>query len=228
MPATSTLAPPTEPTRGAGSAVSLSGITRRFGHKWALRGIELDVDLGDLVVIQGHNGGGKSTLLRVISTVVEPTGGSGRVLTHDLRREAAAVREACALLGSGNGHYEDLSARENLRFACRMLGVRHAPERIAEVLSRVGLENDADERVRAFSSGMQRRLALGRILLQTPQVLLLDEPFNALDADGAALVNDIITSTRQRGGAVVVVLHDLARLTLTPTTNYAMTRGRLT
>jgi heme exporter protein A len=211
----------------AGSAVSLAGITRRFGHKWALRGIELDVAFGDLVVIQGHNGGGKSTLLRVIATAITPTGGTGRILGQDLWREATTIRAESALLGTSNGLYEDLSATENLLFAARMLGVRQAAERVAEALRQVGLANDADERVRAFSSGMQRRLALGRLLLQQPKLLLLDEPFNTLDADGVALVSTIIAGAHERGGAVVIVLHDVGRLTMSPTATYTMTNGRL-
>jgi len=211
----------------AGSAISLVEITRRFGHKWALRGIELDVAYGDLVVIQGHNGGGKSTLLRVIATAVQPTGGNGHVLGKDLRREASEIRAESALLGTANGLYEDLSATENLLFAARMLGVRQPAEQVVKALAQVGLANDADERVRGYSSGMQRRLALARLLLQEPKLLLLDEPFNTLDADGTALVHQFMASTRERGGAVVVVLHDLARLSVAPSATYTMTMGRL-
>lgn len=228
MLATSTPSSRAEPARGAeDTAVSLVGITRRFGHKWALRGIELDVAVGDLVVIQGHNGGGKSTLLRVIATAVAPTGGAGKVFGKDLRSAASSIRESCALLGSGNGLYEDLSARENLLFAARMLGVRQTPSRVEDALQQVDLSNDADERVRSHSSGMQRRLALARLLLQEPKLLLLDEPFNTLDAAGAALVNALIAATRERAGAVIVVLHDAGRLTIPPTANYTMTKGRL-
>ena len=220
--------PTTEPAKSAGSALSLSGITRRFGHKWALRGIELDVAHGDLVVIQGHNGGGKSTLLRVIATAVHPTAGTGKVLGMDLRSDAAVIRESTALLGSSNGLYEDLSARENLQFAARMLGVRRPGDAIPVVLERVGLTKESHERVRFYSSGMQRRLALARLMLREPRLLLLDEPFNALDADGAELVNALIAATRGRGGAVLLVLHDVARLTQRPTASYTMTQGRLT
>ena len=219
--------PATSPP-ASGAAVSLRGITRRFGHKWALRGIELDVAFGDLVVIQGHNGGGKSTLLRVIATAVHPTAGTGHVLGLDLRRDAGAIRESTALLGSNNGLYEDLSARENLQFAARMLGVADARTAIAAALEHVGLTSESDERVRFYSSGMQRRLALARLTLREPRLLLLDEPFNALDADGAELVNALIASTRGRGGAVLIVLHDDARLTQRPTASYTMTQGRLT
>ena len=226
-PAASAAARPLESAETVSLAISLTGITRRFGHKWALRGIELAVGFGDLVVIQGHNGGGKSTLLRVIATAVSPTGGSGRVLGYDLRREAKEIRGGCALLGTSNGHYDDLSARENLLFAARMLGIEHPAQRVPQALEGVGLANDADERVRAFSSGMQRRLALARLLLQRPRLLLLDEPFNTLDADGALLVQSLIGETRHRGGAVVVVLHDLGRFGATPTASYTMTAGRL-
>jgi heme exporter protein A len=226
--ATSSASPLAVPAKGSTApAVSLVGITRRFGHKWALRGIELDVAIGDVVVIQGHNGGGKSTLLRVIATAVAPTGGVGQVFGKDLRREASRIRESCALLGSGNGLYEDLSARENLLFAARMLGVRQAPSRVEEALQQVDLTNEANERVRSYSSGMQRRLALARLLLQEPKLLLLDEPFNTLDAAGAALVNSLIAATRERAGAVIVVLHDAGRLTIPPTANLTMTKGRL-
>ncbi|MGQ0642393.1 MAG: heme ABC exporter ATP-binding protein CcmA [Gemmatimonadaceae bacterium] len=229
MTVPSTITPSIEPARrGSGAAVCLRGITRRFGHKWALRGIELDVGLGELVVIQGPNGGGKSTLLRVIATAVLPTGGAGSVLGLDLRRDASAIRSACALLGSANGLYEDLSARENLQFAARMLGVRQGTSAIADALEQVNLTSEADERVRFYSSGMQRRLALARIMLPEPKLLLLDEPFNALDADGADVVNALIARTRQRGAAVVLVLHDVARLSERPTANRTMAQGQLT
>jgi heme exporter protein A len=226
--ALSTAALMESPTAGGASAVSLKGVTRRFGHKWALRGIELDVALGDLVVIQGHNGGGKSTLLRIIATAVSPTNGTGQVLGLDLRKNAAEIRAGCALLGATSGLYEDLSARENLHFAARMLGVRHADRVIGEVLERVNLTNDADERVRTYSSGMQRRVAIARLMLRESRLLLLDEPFNALDADGAQLVNGMIASARNGGAAAIVVLHDVGRLTAAPTSTFVMKQGRLT
>ncbi|MGQ0538172.1 MAG: heme ABC exporter ATP-binding protein CcmA [Gemmatimonadaceae bacterium] len=212
--------PPTHTTL----AVSLRGITRRFGHKWALRGIDLDVAPGEVAAIQGHNGGGKSTLLRIIATAVSPTGGTGRVLGADVRSDPLPIRRDSALLGSSNGLYEDLTARENLQFAARMLGVRQ--EAVDEALERVSLAPDAHERVRLFSSGMQRRLALARILLREPRLLLLDEPFNALDADGAALINSLIARTRDKQGATILVLHDSSRLTVPAARTHVMTRGR--
>lgn len=154
----------------------------------------------------GHNGSGKSTLLRVVSTVIKPSAGEGWVFGHHLVKQAISVRAVTGFLAHSPGLYDDLSAWENLSFACRMLGVPEAE--IGPVLERVGLTRERDERVRGYSAGMQRRLALGRLLLARPRILLLDEPYNNFDAAGIELVNDVIRSTREQGGAALVVLHD--------------------
>lgn len=187
-------------------ALQLRGLSRRFGRRWALRGISMDVAPGEIVGVMGHNGSGKSTLLRVVSTVIKPSAGEGWVCGHHLLREAIAVRAVTGFLAHSPGLYDDLSAWENLRFACLMLGVPES--NIPPVLERVGLARERNERVRGFSAGMQRRLALARLLLGRPRVLLLDEPYNNFDAAGIELVNDVIRSVREDGGAALVVLHD--------------------
>ena len=188
-------------------AIELEGISRRFGRRWALRNVRLSVAPGEVVGVMGHNGSGKSTLLRVVSTAIRPSAGTGRVFGHDLLRDADLVRSVSGFLAHSPGLYDDLTAAENLAFAAAMLGLEHAP--IDEVLARVGLLRERDTRVRGFSAGMQRRLSLARILLQGPRLLLLDEPYNSFDSEGIALVNAVIHETRERGGAVLVVVHDL-------------------
>jgi heme exporter protein A len=188
------------------AAVRLRGIARRFGRRWALRGVSIDVALGEVVAVLGPNGSGKSTLLRVVATVLRPNAGEGWVFGNHLVREGVAVRGIVGFLAHSPGLYEDLSARENLVFAAAMLGT--GEEAIPPILERVGLWRERDDRVRGFSAGMQRRLALGRLLLARPRLLLLDEPYNNFDPDGIALVNDVISETRERGGAALVVLHD--------------------
>jgi heme exporter protein A len=216
----------TSPTGASGELlVAVRDITRRFARKWALRGVSLEAREGELVSIQGHNGSGKSTLLRIVSTALSPTSGGGTVLGFELRRGAADIRQSCALLGVTTGLYEDLTAFENLEFASRMIGLPDDRDAILQVLESVGLLAEAHERVRVFSSGMQRRVALGRVLLQSPRLLLLDEPFNALDSDGARLVNEMMDRTRERGGAVLVVLHDPGRLASAPSRSHTMSRG---
>lgn len=196
---------------GRAPAVELAGLARRFGRRWALRGVDLRVEPGEAVALVGRNGSGKTTLLRVIATLLRPTRGLVRVAGMDVVREAAAVREHVGMMGHAPGVYDDLTATENLRFALRMMGRAADADRIADALAWVGLAAEAHERVRTFSSGMRRRLVLARLRLQQPSVLLLDEPYASFDADGVELLNAFIRETADRGGAVVVATHDLAR-----------------
>lgn len=162
---------------------------------------------GEVVGIEGHNGSGKSTLLRVIATSLRPTSGSVRLFGRDILADPDWARSQLALMGFHPGLYDDLTARENLAFAADMLGRNR--DGIDEVLERVGLLREAGEKLRTFSSGMQRRLALGRLLLRSPRVLLLDEPYNSFDRAGVALVNEVVRDVIQRGqGCAVIVLHD--------------------
>lgn len=174
--------------------------------RWALRGVSLDVEPGEVVGIMGHNGSGKSTLLRVVSTALRPSAGEGWVFGKHLVRDAVEVRSHIGFLAHSPGLYDDLTASENLIFAARMLGVSET--RIPVALERVGLAREAKERVRGFSAGMQRRLALARMTLGSPGLLLLDEPYNNFDPQGIELVNEVIQDARRAGGAALVVLHD--------------------
>src|SRR5689334_7241923 len=170
------------------------------------------IDQGEVVALMGRNGTGKSTLLRVVAMLLRPSRGQGSVFGFDLVREASAARGLVGLLGHDNGLYEDLTAIENLRFVLRMLGRPSNDAAIMSALSYVGLERAARERVRTFSSGMQRRLAIARLRVHAPPLLLLDEPYNSIDSDGVQLVNDLIASTRRAGGAALVVVHEVDRV----------------
>lgn len=192
-------------------AISIDDIAQRLGGKWVLRGLSLRVDPGECVAVVGHNGSGKTTLLRVLSTVLRPTRGTGSIFGHDLVRDADGVRASCAMLNHGGGLYGDLTAAENLVFAQRMMGERADMQAIKHALERVGMSAFANTRVRTFSSGMQRRTAVARLYLRDARLLLLDEPYNSLDGDGVSLVDELLASVRSKGGAAVVVLHDLER-----------------
>jgi heme exporter protein A len=191
------------------AALTLAGIAHRFGSRWILRGCDLRVMPGEAVALIGGNGTGKTTLLRVASTLLRPTRGEASVLGHDVRRDAGSARAHIGMMGFSAGLYEDLTAEENLRFAERMRGTAVVPGRLAAVLAEVGLTRHADARVRAFSSGMRRRLALARVLLHPPRLLLLDEPYAALDDEGVDLVNGVIARITGDGGAVLAATHDL-------------------
>ena len=191
--------------------LELRQVARRFGRRWALRGVNLQVQPGEVVAVTGANGSGKSTLLRVASTAVTITAGNGSVFGHDLRRRPASVRPLVGLLGHAPGLYDDLTVAENLEFAARMLALGSPGGAISRALELCGLSAHAGERVRTLSSGWQRRVSLARLWMQTPKLLLLDEPYNSFDDEGVAIVNRLIEEARKRGGAALLVTHSLAQ-----------------
>jgi heme exporter protein A len=192
-------------------ALELENVARRFSRRWVLRGVNLRVQPGETVAVMGRNGSGKTTLLRVIATLLRPTRGTGRVFGNELVTGAEEIRELVGMLGHHAGLYDDLTASENLHFATRMYGLSVNNSQIEAALAEVGLGDHVRERVRGFSSGMRRRLALARLLLRPPQLLLLDEPYAAFDQHGIDQVNDFVNQTSARGGATLIVTHDLAR-----------------
>lgn len=190
------------------AAIEATDVARRFGASWVLRQITLRVGLGEVVGLLGANGTGKSTLLRIAATLLRPHAGALHICGHDVVKEPARARTAVGYLAHLPGLYDDLTARENLLFAAQML---ERPDRAADAaLERVGLESVADQRVRGFSSGMQRRLAIARLVLVQPRVILLDEPYANLDAAGIEIMNSLIREWVDRSVGALIVLHELA------------------
>jgi heme exporter protein A len=163
------------------------------------------------VALLGRNGSGKTTLLRLAATALRPTRGTLRVFGEDTVAARTAVREWVGMLGHQAGVYDELTAAENLAFALRMMGRPADARSIDAVLERVSLLRERAAVARDFSAGMRRRLALARLLLRPPRLLLLDEPYASFDGEGVAIVNEFSDSIRRQGGAVVVATHDLAR-----------------
>lgn len=193
-----------------GLAVELHQLSRAYGATWALRGINLHLPQAQTLVLLGPNGAGKTTLLKVLATLIRPTRGGGRVLGFDLKNAQDAIRGRIGVLGHNCYVYGDLSPRENLRFFAAMGQKPFSEKGIDEVLQRVELDGHADQRVRTFSSGMKRRLALSRILLSPPELLLLDEPYTNLDQKTMKLLNDFLHDYRHQGGTVILATHHLS------------------
>ncbi|HEX2767172.1 MAG TPA: heme ABC exporter ATP-binding protein CcmA [Candidatus Limnocylindria bacterium] len=193
-------------------AVETDDLARLFAGVPALAGVSLRIDGGRTVALLGPNGAGKTTLLRLVATAIKPSYGRARVDGLDVVRDVEAVRERVAYLSHATGLYDDLTARENLRFAATMLGTPDAHERVERALADVGLGERANDRVGGFSAGMRKRLALGRILLGAPSLVLLDEPYAALDAEGMGVVDALLAAWHGAGVAVVVAAHATDRL----------------
>ena len=188
------------------AAVCLSTVTRLFDGLEAVSQVSLEIAHGETVWLRGWNGSGKTTLLRLIATAISPTFGGGSVLGFDLRTERSAIRARSDLLGHETRLYGDLTAVENLRFACALYGLD--PRLAGPALERVGLDEVAAVRADRFSQGMRQRLALARCLMRAPALILLDEPYAALDADARVVVDELLITARASRQTVVVASHE--------------------
>jgi heme exporter protein A len=186
-------------------AIELEDVGRAYGERTALAGITLTLEPGRTLAVFGANGAGKTTLLRILATLLKPHAGRARVLGRDLPADGWAVRGRIGLLAHDPLLYRELSARENLRFHARLHGVSEA--RVSELLDAVGLRARADEPVRTLSRGMAQRVAICRVSLHEPELLLLDEPLANLDPGAAEAVEPLIG--RNAGAARVVISHDV-------------------
>jgi len=175
---------------------------RRFGEKRVLRGIDFDLSDGGCLVVTGPNGSGKTTLLRICAGLAIPTEGE---LSVDVGRGEIGYLGHEALV------YRELTALENLELYGRLYRVPERRERIGMLLERFGLWDARHDRVASYSRGMTQRLALCRVLLHEPKLLVLDEPFTALDDAGAALLDAQLAELRGER-TFLVSTHDPARL----------------
>ena len=182
--------------------IQARGLGRRFGEKRVLDGVDLDLARGGYLLVTGPNGSGKTTLLRLIAGLLVPTEGELRV---------DAPRERVGFLGHEPLVYRELTALENLDLYGRLYRVSERRERIGMLLERFGLWDARNRRAETFSRGMLQRLALSRALLHDPELLVLDEPFSALDEGGAALLDRELTELRLRA-TFVVTSHDPERV----------------
>ncbi len=213
MPQTTIYSAPRTGPHAPPPAVATHELARLFGRSAALAGVSLRVDSGRVVALLGPNGAGKTTLLRILATSLRPSFGAAQVDGIDVAERPEAVRPRVAYLSHATGLYDDLTAAENLEFAATMLGRPDGPDGSRSALARVGLGLDAGRRVRGFSAGMRRRLALARMLLGSPSLVLLDEPHAALDAEGMALVDSLIVGWRDAGATVLIASHQAERVT---------------
>lgn len=172
-----------------------------------LKDLTLDVAWGEAVALVGANGAGKSTFLRVAAGGLSPTGGRVEVGGACCEEGGDGLRAGTALLAGDSFLYDELTATENLRFAAQMCGTDDGLGRLLELLVTVGLGPVADARIRHFSSGMRKRLALARVVAMEPPILLLDEPYASLDEDAACLVDDVVDDWRRQGRAVIMATH---------------------
>jgi heme exporter protein A len=183
-------------------------VVKRFGHRTVLRELTLEIASGEIVLLLGENGAGKSTLLRLLSSLTRPSAGDLHFRGQPLKGEVAqGLRRELGVLSYEARLYPDLTARENLRVFGTLHGVQGLEARLEAMLEHVGLQDIPAVPVRAFSSGMSKRLGIARLLLNQPKVVLLDEPYASLDVASQGLIDGMLHDLRRQGGTAILVTH---------------------
>ncbi len=187
-------------------AIEANGLRKTFGAAQALDGVDLLVPAGGVYGFLGPNGAGKSTTIRILATLLQPDGGTARVLGHDVVRQAGRVRERISLTGQFASIDDALTGAENLSVIARLLGLGRpaAARRTAELLDGFGLAEAGGRTVKTYSGGMRRRLDLAASVVVRPDLLFLDEPTTGLDPRSRGEVWDVVRALTAEGTTVLL------------------------
>jgi ABC-type multidrug transport system ATPase subunit len=194
--------------------ISARSVRKSFGNRVALENVDLLVEKGQFVVIFGPNGAGKTTLLKALATVITPTRGALIMDGIDIKKDPAAARQIIGVVSHETYLYDELTARENLRFFGKMYGIGKVAleERIEELLTKVSLLKRGNDRVGSFSRGMKQRLSIARALVHKPSILLMDEPYTGLDPQAAETFENVLKSLNTNMVTKIMVSHDIERV----------------
>ena len=190
-------------------AIQVTGLHKSFGDVEVLRGVDLAVAAGSVFALLGSNGAGKTTIVKILSTLLKPDGGTARVNGFDVATQGAKVRESISLTGQFAAVDEILSGRENLVMVARLRHLK-APGTIADgLLERFALTDAAARKVATYSGGMRRRLDIAMSLIGNPPVIFLDEPTTGLDPQARLEVWRTVKELTERGTTVLLTTQDL-------------------
>jgi len=189
-------------------AIAVSDIRFAYGETRAVNGISFEVQPGEVFGFLGPNGAGKSTTVKILTGMLVPAGGAVTMLGKDVRKNRTRIHERMGVCFEEKNLYLEMTARENLEFFARLFGIRRYDA--AAALRRVGLSERQDDRVKRFSKGMRQRLMVARALVNTPDLLFLDEPTDGLDPVSARSIRAIVEEEAARGAAVVLTTHDMS------------------
>lgn len=192
-------------------AIDLVDLCKRYGNTWAVDHLSLAVRQGEVFGLLGPNGSGKTTTINMLSGLSAPSSGVMRVLGLDMRQHARQVRRMLGCVAQETALYEELTAWDNLDFHADLYGVPRGEkrERITRILALVQLHDRARSRVKTFSGGMKRRLAIGRALLHDPQLLYLDEPTLGVDVQSRRAIWDYILALKGQGKTALLTTNYL-------------------
>jgi ABC-2 type transport system ATP-binding protein len=184
------------------TALQVRGLEKSYDKVHVLRGVDFDVARGSIFALLGSNGAGKTTIVRILTTLLKPDSGTASVGGFDVGSQPARVRESISLTGQFAAVDEILTGRENLIMIARLRHVKHAGQIADDLLGRFGLAEAAGRRVSTYSGGMRRRLDIAMSLIGSPQIIFLDEPTTGLDPEGRIEVWKVIQNLADSGTTV--------------------------
>jgi heme exporter protein A len=193
------------PTALCPTSIHFENIEKRYGGLYALRRLSLEVMAGECVVLAGRNGSGKTTLLRIAARLVRPS--SGTIRFGSVGGSKSALAKSAGFVAHATMVYDDLTAEENLLLFARLQGIAQPVRRVEELLRELDLFERRDSLVRTFSRGMRQRIAIARALLDSPSVLLLDEPATGLDPQGTTWLAQTLRRMHDSGCTILASLH---------------------
>jgi heme ABC exporter ATP-binding subunit CcmA len=200
-----------QPMNETQPAIRATKLSKAFDGRTVLDAVDLEIAAGESVALVGANGAGKTTLLGCLASVLRPDGGEVRWFGHLVGRDIE-LRRRIGMVAHESGLYSHLSLRENLLFAARMGSISDAPHLADRWLDATGLTPHANVLPTRLSRGMRQRLAIARALIHNPPLLLLDEPFAALDAAGVEWLMTLLTDLHDRGHTICFVTHELQKM----------------
>ncbi|GAM15175.1 heme ABC exporter ATP-binding protein CcmA [Mesobacillus selenatarsenatis] len=192
--------------------LELKKMTKMLGDKLVLRNITLSLEKGEILAVIGPNGAGKSTFFKCTVGLLEPTSGEIYLDGSLVKKNSPQVKQRIGFLGHESFLYNNLSPLENLKFYGKLYKVKDLDRKANELLKEVGLYLFRDMPIRSFSRGMMQRLAIARVLLPDPDILMLDEPHTGLDQEAVTLLNNIIKNKRYSGTSILIISHDFEQV----------------
>lgn len=191
--------------------IETKGLTKKYDGATVVDGLNLHVREGEIFGLLGPNGAGKTTTILMLLGMSEPAAGNAIVCGHNPTREPLQVKRLTGYMPEKVGFYDNLTARENLRFIAELNNMpeKESDDKVDELLKTVGILDVADEKVGKFSKGMKQRLGIADVLVKNPKLAILDEPTAGLDPDGILHISDLIAGLPQRGTSVILSSHQL-------------------
>jgi len=196
--------------------IVVNELTKKFGRQnetIAVNSLSFKVNKGEVFGFVGPNGAGKTTTMKMLIGLLEPTSGSGYVAGFDIVKQIINIRQVTGVLPEPAGYYDDLTARQNLRFYADLYPIPNREDKIVDLLEMVGLSSAIDQKIGGFSTGMRKRFGLAQALINEPSILFLDEPTSGIDPKGAQMMRNLIKQlSREKDVTIFLSSHTMSEV----------------